>query len=305
MRIVFVGTVAFSRHCLLELLRQPWDIAAVLTLDPEYAERHADYADLSEVTSPRGIPLIRVRDINHPETVRQIRSLRPDLICVFGWSQVIGRAVLDIPPKGCLGSHPTLLPQHRGHHPIIWALVEGLQESGLTFFYLDEGIDSGDLLWQRPFPITLEDGAASVYRKVEQLASQALAELLPQVAQGCAPRIPQDHRQATYWRRRNEQDGVIRWELPTLQTYNLIRALSRPYVGAQTSLHGANVVMWRSRLPAEPLSPHDMTSPPGTVLSRRNDELLVRTGDGYLRVIHYEIVGEVPLPREAQFGMSS
>ena len=299
MRIVFVGTVAFSRHCLQEVLRHHGDVAAVLTLDPEHGRAHADYADLSEVTAPNRIPLIRITDINDPETERRIRALQPDWLFVFGWSQKLSRTILQIPRRGCIGSHPALLPQHRGRHPIIWALAEGLRESGLTFFHLEERVDSGDILWQRSFPISVDDDAASVYQKVEQLASQAIAEFMPQLAHGDAPRIPQDHRKATYWRKRTEQDGEVHWDRSTLQIYNLIRALTRPYGGAHAYLDGRKLTIWRSRLPEQPLSPRHATQRPGTVLSRADDGLQVRTGDGYLHVIHYDTLEEFPLPPRA------
>lgn len=289
MRILFIGAVEFSRHCLKEILKNGGQVVGVLTLEKEYAlSQHADYADLSPITLAYRIPLVRVRQINDPGTIRRIPSFKPDLICIFGWSRIVARPILEIPRLGCIGSHPALLPLHRGRHPIIWSLVEGLEESGLTFFYLDEGIDSGDILWQRSFPIGLEDDAASVYEKIKQLASIAIAEFLPQLEQGCAPRIPQDHQRATYWRKRNEEDGQIHWEWPTIRIYNLIRALSPPYGGAHGFSNGKKMVIWRSRLPEGPLPPEASALPPGSIFFQTEEEFRVRTGDGYLRVLEYQ-----------------
>ncbi len=233
MRIVYVGAVEFSRCCLEEIMRQGAEVVALFTLPRDRASFHSDYADLSEIALARRVPVHYVRNINDPSSAEQLRAAHPDIIFVFGWSQLISKSILQIPPMGCIGTHPALLPQHRGRHPIVWALVEGLAESGLTFFYLDESADSGDILWQRSFPISLEDDACTVYEKVNQLAKEGLREFIPQLTRGAAPRIPQDHSRATYWRKRGEKDGEIQWEAPTMRTYNLIRALTRPYAGFQ------------------------------------------------------------------------
>jgi methionyl-tRNA formyltransferase len=193
-RIVFVGAVAFSRVCLERVLELGGDIVGVVTLAPELLGRAGDGADIGSIAVSNDVPVQRVRNVNDPQSIEFIRSLRPDVIFVFGWSQLLGRDLLAIAPA--IGSHPALLPRDRGRHPITWALVDGLAESGLTFLWLDEGADSGDILWQRAFPIEEDDDAADIYRRVEELARSAIAEFLPTLEAGTAQRIPQDERQA-------------------------------------------------------------------------------------------------------------
>jgi methionyl-tRNA formyltransferase len=290
MRIVFVGTVEFSRHCLKEVLEDGGNVVAVLTLPKEKGRFHSDYADLSDVAAKYGIPVYKLRKkITDSENVELIRSMKPDVIFVFGWSQLLSKEVLDIPPLGCIGTHPALLPRNRGRHPLIWALVEGLEESGLTFFYIDEGTDSGNILWQKPFPITLEDDAQSLYEKIKSLASKAIREFLPQLEQGTAPRIPQDDSQATHWRKRSEKDGEIDWSCPTITTYNLIRALARPYVGAHTHLGDQKVRIWKTKLPQDSLPVEKQGLEPGTVFASEDGEFNVGTGDGYLTILECEL----------------
>lgn len=294
MRIVFVGTVEFSRHCLSEILKIRGHVMAVLTLAKERAGFHSDYADLSEIASQHAIPVYKINNINEPDNVSLIRSLQPDVILVFGWSQIVSRKILDIPRLGCIGTHPALLPRNRGRHPIVWALHEGLEESGLTFFYLDDGVDSGDILWQKQFPITLHDDAGTLNDKIKVLATEAIGEFLPQLERGSAPRIPQDNSQATYWRKRTEKDGEIHWEATTMEIYNLIRALARPYVGAHTFLKGKKIFIWRAKLPERPLAPDALRLHPGTVSSKSDGGFDVRSGNGYLTILESE-----PLGREA------
>ena len=128
MQIVFIGTVDFSRHCLMQVIKNGGKVKAVLTLDRKNAGFHSDYSDLSEITSRHKIPLHSIQNINHPDTVDLVRSLKPDVLFFFGWSQLVSKKVLEIPVKGCIGSHPALLPKNRGRHPLIWVLIEGLKE---------------------------------------------------------------------------------------------------------------------------------------------------------------------------------
>jgi methionyl-tRNA formyltransferase len=199
MRIAFVGAVEFSRECLEETLVTGGDVIAVLTLAAERAGFHGDYADLGPVAASHGVPVHRIGNINDPAEIELIRSLHPDVIFVFGWSQLLGPELLQLAP--CIGSHPTLLPRNRGRHPLTWALVEGLEQSGLTFLWLDGDADTGDILWQRAFPIEIEDDAATVYRRVVRLGREAIREFLPALESGSAPRLPQNEALATYWRK--------------------------------------------------------------------------------------------------------
>ena len=304
MRIVFVGAVEFSRHCLKEVLNSGGNVVGVLTLPEEQTGRHSDFADLSDITARYGMPVYKLdKKINTPENTELMRSMHPDIVFVFGWSQLISKEILDIPSLGCIGTHPALLPRNRGRHPLIWALVEGLEESGLTFFYMDEGTDSGDIIWQKPFPITLQDDASSLYEKMKVLASEAIREFLPQLEQGTAPRIPQDHSRATYWRQRTEKDGEIDWFAPTLESYNLIRALAKPYVGAHTYVGGCTIVVWCAGLPQDTLPTYAEDMEPGTVIASKDGALHVRTGDGYLAALEYECVDDVSIEYGMQLGV--
>jgi methionyl-tRNA formyltransferase len=304
LRTLFLGAVDFSRHCLEEVLKAGGPVAAVLTVSQEGAAFHSDYADLSGLTGQHGIPIHHIENINDASSIELIKGYEPDVIFVFGWSQIISKTVLDIPVMGCIGSHPALLPRNRGRHPIVWALVEGLKESGLTFFYLDEGADSGDVLWQRPFPISLEDDAGSLYLKIKALASDAIAEFLPNLQQGTASRRQQDHSQATYWRKRTQKDGEIAWSNSTMNAYNLVRALTLPYVGSHTYVEGKTLKIWRAALPRQPLPREAVDLKPGTVFDATANEFDVRTADGYLSVSEYEHEDRAVIAVGAQLGTS-
>jgi len=300
MRIMFIGAVDFSQHCLQEVLDNGGQVVAVLNPEPSYARSNSDYKDLSPLAVKYGIPLYRFRKIGDPETVAQIRSLCPDVIFVFGFSQLIPKEVLNIPLRGCIGTHPALLPRNRGRHPLIWALAEGLTESGLTFFYLDHGADSGDILWQKPFSITLNDTAATLYVKIKNLAADAIREFLPLLETGAAPRQPQDHSLATYWRKRTEADGEINWSIPSMKVYNLIRALTRPYPGAHSFLREHRLVIWKGRL--HQIAESDRHGAPGEVFQKTPEGFMVMCKEGAIEILEWESADKVNLSDGTKLG---
>lgn len=289
MRILFIGAVDFSRHCLMEILRWGGNVVAILSVASSRSSGYSDFSDLSDIAETYKIPIYKlVTRIGHRESIDLVTSLTPDIIFVFGWSELIPKELLGVPPLGCIGSHPALLPKNRGRHPLIWALVEGLTESGLTFFYIDEGTDSGDILWQKSFEITLQDDAKSLYNKIIELATEAIRDFLPKLQDGTAPRLRQNASKASYWRKRSEKDGEIDWSRTSLSIYNLIRALTRPYVGAHTYLNNVKFTVWRARLSERKACIDLSRASPGLIVAKRAQEIDVRTGDGYLTLLEYE-----------------
>ena len=285
MRIVFIGAVRFSRTCLEQVLALGGEVVGVVTLEPELLVRAGDAAELAPVAEPYGVPVHAVRNVNDPPAIALIRSMRPDVILVLGWSQLLGEELLSLAP--CIGSHPALLPRDRGRHPITWALVDGLRESGLTFLWLDSGADTGDILWQRAFPIGDDDDAADVYARIEELAREAIREFLPQLETGTAPRVPQDEGRASYRRKRTDDDRWIDWSRPAKDIHDLVRGLARPYVGALTRAKGEDVIVWRARLDECPVGESANEEVPGTVIEL-DGHRTVCTGTGLLRLIEVE-----------------
>jgi methionyl-tRNA formyltransferase len=300
-KIVFIGSVVFSKTCLEEVIRNGGNVIAVFTIKRDPTKFSYDFSDLADIAKEQKIPLFYFKKINDTSTIAQLRQLKPDVIFAFGISQIISSEILHIPPRGCIGAHPTLLPKHRGRHPIIWALVNGLTESGLTFFYMDNGADSGDILWQQSFAIHIKDDAYSLYCKIEEAARKAIGEFLPQLQEGKASRIPQDHSKASYWRKRSEEDGQIRWNTSSMQIYNLVRGLTHPYPGAHTFLQDEKITIWKSRLLEE-----NKKEPifPGQILVSNPDSFIVGTGDGYLEVLEWSYINNRQLVKGAQFSVN-
>jgi len=246
MRIVFIGAVEFSLRALQHLGEIGASVVGVCTL--RQSPFNADHVDLSDHCAQHGIPCTYAEDIHAPDTLEWIAGRRPDVIFCFGWSRLLSKPLLELSPLGVVGFHPAALPRNRGRHPIIWALVLGLSETASTFFFMDEGADSGDILSQRSIVIDLQDDARSLYDKVVATALQQIGEFVPQLAARAYPRIPQDASQANSWRKRGRADGVIDWRMSANSINNLVRGLTHPYVGAEIQIAEQTYKVWKSRV---------------------------------------------------------
>jgi len=230
-RVVFIGGLDDGRRTVEELRRRSRvDLVGVFVLDDETGSRVSGFRTFDDLVEPPVLRKIaKIRD--HAD---EIAALAPDLVFVVGFSQIVPSSVLRIPPMGVIGFHTAVLPGRRGSSPVIWAMVEGLDESGVTMFYLDEGIDTGDVIAHERFPIEPDDQAADVLRKADDATLDLLRTHLDGILDGTAPRIPQGDSPSTYTRRRGPADGEIDWSRPAHEIVNLVRALSPPYPLAHT-----------------------------------------------------------------------
>jgi methionyl-tRNA formyltransferase/LmbE family N-acetylglucosaminyl deacetylase len=230
-RVVFIGGLDDGRRAVQELVAHPRvDLVGVFVLDEAAAGRVSGFRTFDDLVEPPVLRKIaKIRD--HAD---DIAALAPDVVFVVGFSQIIPRCVLDIPPLGVVGFHTAVLPGRRGSSPVIWAMVEGLEESGVTMFYMDEGIDTGDVIAHERFPIDTDDYAADVLRKADDATLTLLRAHLDGILDGTAPRTPQGDEGSTYTRRRGPADGEIDWSRPAHEIVNLVRALSPPYPLAHT-----------------------------------------------------------------------
>ena len=168
MRIVFIGTVSFSERALKKLILMDADVVGVCT--KKQSKENADFSDLVPVCKKNEIPYQFVVDINSNDNIEWVKSLNPDIIFCFGWSSIIKKELLQLPPMGVIGYHPAKLPENRGRHPIIWAIALGLQKSASTFFFMQEGVDDGEILSQIDFEILDDEDAKVIYEKIVEIA---------------------------------------------------------------------------------------------------------------------------------------
>ncbi len=282
MKIVLIGGVKFSAVMLEQLLNLPDEVVGVCTKESRFS--NSDQFDLGPLAIQHEIPFKHVADVNDTENLEWIASLEPDLICCFGWSQLLGTRLLGIPHNGVIGFHPAALPSNRGRHPIIWALALGLTETASTFFLMDEGADSGDIVSQRYIAIDEDDDAGTLYGKITATAASQVQEFIPNLSHGNVNRVTQDHSKANYWRKRTHTDGRIDWRMSNTAIHNLVRALTVPYSGAHFDYKDQQVKVWRAEIVEEPMANLE----PGLVLAVDFGLIIVKTGRGAIRLLAME-----------------
>ena len=275
-RYLFVGSVEFSGSCLTALLKMDINIVGIMCPEKEAAKINNDYFDLGITAREFGKEVKYIKKIK--DEIGFIKEKRPDIIFVLGFSQIIPKAILDIPQIGCIGSHPSLLPQNRGRHPIIWAIANGLTKSGITLFWMDEGVDSGDIWRQKEFEIAISDNATSIYEKVKTMSVEMIKESIYDLEQGTINRTKQDDTKANYWRKRTVKDGEIDWRMSGKRIYDLVRSLAKPYVGAHCVYKEQEKKIWNVNMINESDDFNNLE--PGKVISVDGDSIMVRTGDG-------------------------
>lgn len=283
MRIVFLGSQELGARCLQVILNQGHDVVGVATFEPEAHENWTD--EVARLADQHGVPRIRGRRFRTKKALDALRAAEPDYILAIGWRWILHDDVLAIPKHGCLGIHGSLLPRLRGFAPVNWALIRDAKKTGPSLFYFDSGIDTGDVVGQRPFPITDEDDAASVRIRLADASVELLEEYLPQLAAGTAPRNPQPKEGATYGPQRKPEHGVIDWDLNPRRLFNWVRGLTRPYPGAFTHLGGRRVDVWKVRV-LEGGGPG-----PGVVVPHE-DRLVVGTGAGRVEILDASFEGD-------------
>ncbi len=288
MKAFFIGTVQFSREMLESLLNIP-QLEIVGLATKSSSSFNSDHTDLSDLAIKNGFPFKYVKDINAPHIVDWIKQLQPDVIFCLGWSSLIAKELISIPTFGVIGYHPAELPNNKGRHPQIWAMVLGLQYTGSTFFFMDEGADSGDIVNQVKVKIEFDDTAKSLYDKLILTAKIQLGEIVKDLVNQTIVRFSQKNEIGNHWRKRSKADGRIDWRMRTIDIFNLVRALSHPYPGAHFDYLGQEIKVWQcipyTEFVAENLEP-------GKVLGFNNGEIIVKTADGAIVLKNHELIVE-------------
>jgi methionyl-tRNA formyltransferase len=283
MRIVFIGSVKFSADMLQQLVEMNEHIVGVCTKKESIF--NADHVDLRSISERNEIPWTYSNDINSGASLSWIRKLNPDVIFCFGWSEIIKDELLGIPALGVVGFHPTALPKNRGRHPLIWSLVLGLKETASTFFFMDSGVDSGDIISQVEIRIGHEDNANDLYRKVTEAAKKQILEFVPKLALGAIVRRKQNNALANVWRKRGITDGLIDWRMSAESIHNLVRGLSKPYGGAHLIVKGSEIKVWKTTIWTD--APANIE--PGKILFITKAGPVVKCGTGAICLTQTEL----------------
>jgi methionyl-tRNA formyltransferase len=295
MSIVFIGTPDFAVPSLRRLAADGHVITAVITQPdrPAGRGRHLAPPPAKLAAEELGLPVLQPPTLRDAEPLDAIRTLQPEAIVAIAYGQILRQELLDIPPRGVLNVHPSLLPRHRGASPIAGAILAGDDETGVSIMLMDAGMDSGPILAQRRVLIKPLDATGTLTTSLAELGAALLAETLPRWLAGEIEPQPQDDSQATVTRLIRKEDGAIDWTLSAVEIWRRVRAYT-PWPGAATALANEPLLIRR----AWPLS-GSSGEPPGTVVAlppsvppeAHAAAFAVQTGDGLLAVLELQRAG--------------
>ena len=254
MRTIFFGASELGYNCCEMLLERCEKIVAIFTIprkfnisySPEKPVTNVLYKDYNELGKKYDIQVFEVTG-RMSSYQKVIRLLKPDFLLAIGW-YMIPQSIRLCAPKGCAGIHASLLPKYRGGAPLVWAMINGEKETGISFFYLEEGVDEGDIIAQKKIPIRRNDTIKDMLTKVENSSLDILKEYMSQIADNIAPRIPQNHEKASLFPQRKPEDGEINWDWDNQKIKNFIRAQTKPYPGAFTIINGKKIIFWDAEI---------------------------------------------------------
>ncbi|HEY0793274.1 MAG TPA: methionyl-tRNA formyltransferase [Chthoniobacterales bacterium] len=247
----------------------------------------------------KGVITLQPVRLRRPEAVESLRELRPELIVVMAYGQILPKAVLNLPPLACLNLHASLLPKHRGAAPVQAAILAGDRETGITVMHMAEGLDTGDVVLSHGLVIGRRETGERLHDRLAELAPVALAEALQRLLSGTAGRLPQDEAKATYAPKLERDSGKMDWSQDCWHLDRFVRAMY-PWPGAYTEVQDA--AGERRRLKVHRAVPlHRRTGEAGAVLGTGARGIVVGCGEGALLVLDVQLEGRRRLPA-SEFG---
>jgi methionyl-tRNA formyltransferase len=238
-RVVFMGTPDFAVPSLQALLSSGYNVVAVYTQPDKEAGRgrHVNTTPVKELALAKGLEVVQPETLKDREVVEHLTQLKPDIIIVAAYGRIITSEILALPEFGCLNVHPSLLPRYRGSSPVVSAILQGDEVTGVTIMMMDKGLDTGPILTQRMAPIMVEDTAGSLTTRLAEIGAQLLLETIPQWLDGKIKPQPQSETGASYTRIITKEDGKVDWTLTALELWRRIRAYD-PWPGCYAIWEG-------------------------------------------------------------------
>ena len=294
MRALIVGAVEGTQVAIRTIAASAgWSVCGLMTLAPDKSERHSDFVDLGPDAERLGAEIIYASNGNSEDACRAVEELAPDYTFIIGWSQICGPEFRAAAKGNVIGYHPAALPRLRGRAALPWTILLDEKITASTLFWIDDGVDSGDILAQKFFHVAPRENAATLYQK-HMLALQAILHLaLPALRVGDKIRQAQDLECATYATKRVPADGRIDWHGRASEIDRLIRAVGRPYPGAFTHFKDGRIMIYASEIRHEA----GLHALPGQIVARQDGKFSVMCGDGMILDIgDYESPADGALP---------
>ena len=295
MRIVFMGTPDFSVPVLDALIEAGHEIAGVVTQPdkPKGRGKAVAMTPVKEKALEHGLSVYQPLKVWTYEVVQVPRGLRPDVMVVVAFGQILTKEVLDIPPLGCVNVHASLLPKYRGAAPIQWAVIDGEKETGVTTMMMDEGIDTGDMLEKEIVPIEDEETGDSLHDKLMAAGARLIVSTLKKIQDGTIERTPQTDEETCYARMLKKDMGDVDWSLDAHAIERLVRGLNS-WPGTYTKWNGKTVKIWKAKA-----VDREYEGALGEAVYVDKETILVKTGKGCLSLLELQPEGKKRMAADA------
>ncbi len=295
LKAVFMGTPDFAVPCLQVMLDEGIEVAAVVTQPDKPKGRGKKLAmpPVKELAIENGIQVYQPKRVKDGEFVEILREINPDIIVVVAFGQILSKEILSIPKYGCINVHGSLLPKYRGAAPVNWAVINGEKKTGITTMYMDEGLDTGDMILKSEVEIGNDETAGELYDRLSSLGAQVLKDTIRAVREGNAPREKQDDSISTYAHMMDKRLGKIDWDKQPNDIVNLVRG-TNPWPGAHTVYNENTMKIWE-------VAEYDMCrsdNEPGRIVDVSNEGIVVSCANGCI------IIKEIQMPNKKRMKVS-
>ena len=294
MKLIFMGTPDFAKESLEAVYNAGYEILAVVTNPDRPKGRGMKMVEspVKEFAKEKGLEIYQPEKVKkNIEFIEELKKLNPDIICVVAYGKILPKEVLEIPKLGCINIHGSLLPKYRGAAPIQWAVLNGDKETGITTMYMDEGMDTGDMILKEKVTIGEDETTGELWNRLSKIGGELLVKTLKEIEKGSAPREKQGDN-FTVAPMLDKKMAKIDWENKSAREIkNLVRGLN-PIMGAYSFLNGKKIKFWKVAIATNKEKAKDVEKlKNGTVIvSNPKDGLFIKTKNGVIKVL--EIQGE-------------
>lgn len=285
LRVIFMGTPDFAVPCLDILVDAGYNIIAVVTQPDRPKGRGQKLAEspVKQAALSYGLPVLQPNKVKDTGFLVELSLLKPDIIIVVAFGQLLPKSILDLPPLGCINVHASLLPLYRGAAPIHWSVIKGDKVTGVTTMHMDVGMDTGDMILKEEVSIGETESTGELHDKLKGIGAKVLSETIKLIVSKKAPRTAQNNEDATYAPMLTRELEGVKWQESALNIHNLVRGLS-PWPGAYCGYQGKNLKLWRTRI-------HKMdegVSQPGRIVKITAEGFVVATGQGMIEILEVQ-----------------
>lgn len=295
MKVVFMGTPDFAVGTLERIIADGHEVAAVVSQPdkPKGRSKELVMPPVKQCAVKYNIPVYQPVKLRNSEVVDIIRKIAPDVIVVVAFGQILPQCVLDMPKYGCVNVHASLLPKYRGAAPIQWAVIDGLEKTGVTTMLMNAGIDTGDILLQEEITLDRKETGGSLFDRLCVLGAELLSKTLKGLEQGIITPVKQDDSIATHVGMLTKEMGNIDFNKPAAEIERLIRGLN-PWPSAFTRLNGKQLKIWDSEVVAD-----TQEAVCGTITEVLKNGIVVKCGEGSLKITELQLEGKKRMMADA------